>query len=155
MVEFTEDYEISGPQGTKRGKAFVDTGASFTVLPKPVADELGITPYRPEVVDTNNGPVNWGVGRAEISVGGKPPREQDVFIAPAQNPLAIGAETLAAAGFRLSANMARAARARLATCQGCPERIRHPYLGDLCGLCKCSTPLGERVLTGDCPIGRW
>ena len=108
MAEFNEEYTITGPRGTKTGTTFVDTGASFTVVPKDVADQLGITPYRPETVDTNNGPVRWGVGRADVSIGGKPARNQDVFIAPANNPLAIGAETLQISGFKLRANAARA-----------------------------------------------
>ena len=152
MAEYNEEYTITGPRGSKTGVAFVDTGASFTVVPRNVADQLGITPYRPEIVDTNNGPVRWGVGRANVSIGGKPSRNQDVFIAPEDNPLAIGAESLQISGFKLRAN---AARARLSICGSCPAKMRHPYLGDLCGACKCSTPLEDRVVTGDCPLARW
>jgi len=152
MAEFNEEYTITGPRGTKAGTTFVDTGASFTVVPKDVADQLGITPYRPETVDTNNGPVRWGVGRADVSIGGKPARNQDVFIAPADNPLAIGAESLQIAGFKLRAG---AARARMSLCLSCPALERHPYIGNICGACNCRTPLDERVHTGDCPLGRW
>jgi len=152
MAEYTEEYEIVGPRGTKTGKAFVDTGASFTVIPAPVAEELGLEPYRPEIVDTNNGPVRWGVARADVGVGGKPTRNQDVFIAPGENPLAIGAETLQISGFKLRAG---AARARLSICGSCPEKQHHPYLGDICGLCRQRLPLADRVETADCPIGKW
>jgi predicted aspartyl protease len=152
VAEYNEDYVISGPRGSTRGNAFVDTGATFTVLPSTVADELGIRPYRPETVDTNNGAVQWGVGRAKVSIGGKPAREQDVFIAPAGNPLAIGAESLQISGFKLRAN---AARARLSICNSCPMLTPHPYLGNVCGACKRPTPIEDRVVDGDCPIARW
>jgi predicted aspartyl protease len=152
VAEFNEEYTITGPRGSKSGVAFVDTGASFTVLPKPVADQLGITSYRPETVDTNNGPVSWGVGRAEISVGGKPARDQDVFIAPADNPLAIGAESLQISGFKLRAN---AARARLAICQGCPAFEPHPYLGPKCTDCGCLLKLKTALPGQSCPRGFW
>lgn len=152
MPEYNEEYEISGPKGTKRGTAFVDTGASFTVLPKPVADELGVTAYRPETVDTNNGPVTWGVGRADVSVGGKPAREQDVFIAPAENPLAIGANSLQISGFKLRA---MSARARLSICDDCDQKRRHPYLGDTCAACGCLLELKSRLPGSHCPIGKW
>jgi len=152
MAEYNEEYEISGPKGKKNGVAFVDTGATFTVLPKPVADELGITPYRQEIVDTNNGSVRWGVGRAEVGVGGKPAREQDVFISGPENPLAIGAQSLQVSGFRLRA---MSARARLQVCDDCENKNRHPYLGDTCSACGCLLALKTRAPGSHCPIGKW
>ena len=77
---------------------------------------------------------------------------QDVFIAPNANPLAIGAESLAISGFKIRAN---AARARLSICRACPALDRHPYLGEICGACNCRTPLEDRVVTADCPLGKW
>jgi predicted aspartyl protease len=160
MPEFTEDYEIIGPKGKKEGNAFVDTGATYTVLPQGVADEVGVTPYKTQTVDTNNGPVQWGVGRADISIGGKAPREQDVFIAPDANPLAIGANSLQISGFKLRANAARARAAKVATCMDCPEMELHPYLGPKCTACGCLPP-GDLVsvktaLPGvHCPLGKW
>jgi predicted aspartyl protease len=152
MAEYTEDYQIIGPKGTKSGNAFVDTGATFTVVPKQDADALGLTPYRTEIVDTNNGPVTWGVGRAEVSVGGKPPHEQDVFLAPSGNPLAIGASSLQISGFKLKA---MSARARQSVCATCENNVHHPYLGDQCSLCGCLIKLKTMVPSSACPIGRW
>jgi predicted aspartyl protease len=152
MAEFDERYTISGPRGSKSGTTFIDTGATFTVLPKSLADELGIAAYRPETVDTNNGPVQWEVGRAEVSIGGKPSRDQDVFIAPEGNPIAIGAETLEISGFRLRAN---SARARLAICQGCEAMVPHPYLGPTCSDCGCLLQAKVRLPGQSCPRGNW
>jgi predicted aspartyl protease len=163
MAEYTESYEIIGPRGTKRGEGFVDTGASLTVVPQHVAEELGIEPYRPETVDTNNGPVRWGVGRADVSVGGKPAQNQDVFIAPSDNPLAIGAQSLQLNGFNLRAAAARArgarsAEDRLSICAGCPELIAHPYLkglADRCAACGCLLAAKTRMPGERCPKGLW
>ena len=157
MPEFTEQFEISGPKGKKTGSAFVDTGASFTVVPKPTAEELGLQPYRQETVDTNNGPVQWGVARADVSVGGRPARNQDVFVAPAQNPLAIGAASLQASGFQLRA---MSARARQSICMGCEAMQLHPYLGPKCTACGCLPPgdliaVKTRLPGSRCPKGYW
>ena len=157
MAEYSEDYVIAGPKGQKAGRTFVDTGATFTVVPKEVADEIGLAPYRPETVDTNNGPVRWGVARADVSVGGKPPRNQDVFIAPSDNPLAIGAESLQRSGFKLRAN---SARARAAICMTCPKMVPHPYLGPKCTACGCLPPgdlvaVKTRIPGVQCPLNRW
>ena len=152
MAEFTEQYSIKGPKGTKSGQGFVDTGATFTVVPKSMADELGLEPYRPEIVDTNNGPVRWGVARAEVSVGDKPARNQDVFISPDGNPLAIGAETLQAAGFKLRA---MSARSRMSVCQGCDAFQVHPYLGPKCADCGCLLKLKTALPTSHCPRNLW
>lgn len=152
MVEFTQEFEIIGPRGKKSGTAFVDTGATYTVVPEPVARELGIEPYRPETVDTNNGPVQWGVGKADVSIGGKPPQNQDVFIAPGNNPLAIGAQSLQVAGFSIRA---MAARARLSVCMGCDQMEAHPYLGPKCAACGCLLNLKARIPSARCPLGKW
>ncbi len=152
MAEYTEPYSITGPKGTKSGQGFVDTGATFTVVPKHIADELGLKPYRPETVDTNNGSVQWGVARANVSVGGKPPRNQDVFISPSENPLAIGAESLSIAGFKLRA---MSARSRMSICQGCENFEPHPYLGPRCQACGCLLKLKTQMPNSHCPLNLW
>jgi predicted aspartyl protease len=152
MPEFTEEFELIGPRGKKSGTAFVDTGATFTVVPDPVAQEIGLQPYRGEIVDTNNGPVSWGVARAQVGVGGKQPREQDVFVSPGSNPLAIGAESLQVAGFHLQA---RSARARLSVCMGCDRMELHPYLGPKCTACGCLMRIKTAIPSAKCPLGYW
>ncbi len=155
MSDFSQSYEIIGPKGKKKGAAFVDTGATFSVIPEHVAEDIGLKPYRDETVDTNNGPVEWPVARAQISVGGKAAKDQDVFISPSENPLAIGAKSLKENGFQLVARMARAAKAKMDVCKGCENMVPHPYLGPTCSACGCLLEAKTRVPGQHCPLQKW
>ena len=52
-------------------KALVDTGASLTVLPEKIAEELGIEPISEEKVSTGAGEIKVKRGRAWIKLKGK------------------------------------------------------------------------------------
>ena len=163
MADYSQSFEIIGPKKKKAGTAFVDTGATFSVIPEPVAEDLGLEPYREQTVDTNNGPVEWPVARAKISVGGKPAKDQDVFISTGDNPLAIGAKSLKENGFQLVARMAREAKSKMDICRGCENMVPHPYLGPTCGdlgvhtatTCGCLLEAKTRMPGQHCPIKKW
>ncbi len=159
MSGFVQDIQIIGPRGQVRQSAIADTGATETVVPSHVAAELGLQAYRDQVVDTDNGPVRWGVARAQISLQGKPARELDVYIATPHEPLAIGAGTLEAFGYKLETArlaQARRAQARLSICEGCPQSTKHPYLGvQTCKVCGCLLALKVRLPGAACPVGMW
>ena len=67
------EVEISDLERKKSGKvkALVDTGASLTVLPKKLADELEIEPTSEEKVMTGAGMMKVKRGRAWIKLKGK------------------------------------------------------------------------------------
>ena len=52
-------------------KALVDTGASLTVLPEKIAEELGIEPISEEKVSTGAGEIKVKRGRAWLKLKGK------------------------------------------------------------------------------------
>lgn len=52
-------------------EAIVDTGALLTVVPKRLADELGINSVEEEIVATGAGPIKVRKGRAWIRVNDK------------------------------------------------------------------------------------
>ncbi len=56
---------------SEKVRALVDTGASLTVLPKELADKLGIKPVSEEKVKTGAGIVKILRGRAWIKLKGK------------------------------------------------------------------------------------
>jgi len=67
------EVEISDLDKKKsiRIKALVDTGASLTVLPERIAEELGIEPVSEEEVMTGAGVIKVKSGNAWIKVKGK------------------------------------------------------------------------------------
>jgi aspartyl protease family protein len=67
------EVEISDPERKKSAKlkALVDTGASLTVLPEEIAEELGIEPKSEEEVITGAGVIKVKRGEAWIKLKGK------------------------------------------------------------------------------------
>jgi clan AA aspartic protease len=67
------DIEISDLEMKKSSKvkALVDTGASLTVLPEKLADELGIKAITEEKVSTGAGEIKVKRGRAWLKLKGK------------------------------------------------------------------------------------
>ncbi|MDI6826513.1 MAG: aspartyl protease family protein [Candidatus Aenigmarchaeota archaeon] len=69
-----EIYDLERKK-SKKVNALVDTGASLTVLPKKLADELEIKPIKEERVATGAGEIKVERGRAWIKLKDK----EDVF----------------------------------------------------------------------------
>ena len=67
------EVEISDLERKKSAKlnALVDTGASLTVLPEKIAEELGIEPISEEKVSTGAGEIKVKRGRAWLKLKGK------------------------------------------------------------------------------------
>jgi aspartyl protease family protein len=79
-------------------KALVDTGASLTVLPEKLADELGIEPISEERVSTGAGELKVKRGRAWIKLKGK----EDAFplwISDCIDKVLLGVVVLESFGF--------------------------------------------------------
>lgn len=96
------DIEVSDLERKKSKvvKALVDTGASLTVLPKELADELGIEAVSEERVSTGAGKVKVSRGRAWIKLKGK----EDAFpvwISDFIDKVLIGVVVLQSLGFEV------------------------------------------------------
>jgi len=67
------EIEISDLERKKSAKvkALVDTGASLTVLPERIAEELGIEPISEDKVSTGAGEIKVKRGRAWLKLKGK------------------------------------------------------------------------------------
>jgi aspartyl protease family protein len=85
---------------SRRVNALVDTGASLTVLPKQLADDLGIAVIAEERVTTGAGEVKIKRGRAWLSVKGK----EDAFpvwISGVIDKVLLGVVVLESFGFEV------------------------------------------------------
>jgi clan AA aspartic protease len=70
---FWVEVIIGNLEGTARRsvKALVDTGATLTVLPRWLAEELGIKPHAVSRVETGVGVVAMERGRAYVEIAGR------------------------------------------------------------------------------------
>ncbi len=96
------EVEISNMEKTKSKKvrALVDTGASLTVLPEKIANELGIEPLREEKVLTGAGLVKVKRGEARIKLLGKE-APFDVWISDFIDKVLLGVVVLETLGFKV------------------------------------------------------
>jgi predicted aspartyl protease len=77
-------------------EALVDTGAMFTVVPAPVLERLGVTPFDTIPVRFANGQIEeWAIGQVEAELDGRRRPILCLFGSPDAPPL-IGAHTLEA-----------------------------------------------------------
>lgn len=81
-------------------QAIVDTGAMLTVLPKKLADKLGIQTLEEETVATGAGPVKVKVGRAWIRVEGKEELFR-IWISDIIDQVLLGVVVLEVFGFKV------------------------------------------------------
>lgn len=81
-------------------EALVDTGATLTVLPRRVAQELGIEPIRVDEVQTGAGKIRIERGVAVIAIEGKE-TITEVWISDIIDRVIIGVVTLELLGLKL------------------------------------------------------
>jgi clan AA aspartic protease len=83
-----------------RVKALVDTGATLTVLPEHLAEELGIKPTSEEKVTTGAGIITVKTGNAWIEVMGKE-KPFGIWISDIIDKVLLGVVVLESLGFEV------------------------------------------------------
>lgn len=104
MGVFRVDVEIGNPAGTRyeRVAAVVDTGATYTSIPRPLLEALGVTPHARDVFVLADGRrVQHDIGRTWIRIGESAEITLVIF-ADARSPALLGAYALE--GLRLAAD---------------------------------------------------
>jgi len=80
--------------GPRRVDALVDTGAAYTVVPRPLAESLGCRPHRAQAVRFAGGRVEeWPVAEVRVECEGRR-ATTTVLMGPAAGPVLMGAITL-------------------------------------------------------------
>jgi clan AA aspartic protease len=94
MGHFRVTAQLTGPGGrSEQVELLVDTGSTFLVLPRPLADRLGVEPRRQEPVVTAGGREEvWPVGEVRVAIDGRE-APTPCFIAPS-GPALLGAVAL-------------------------------------------------------------
>lgn len=95
MGTFLHPITLIGPTGARETlEAVVDTGASYTTVPRLILERLGVRPHRSVRSRLANGEVvEWQVGRIQAQLDGMQEETLCVFGA-ADTPPLIGAYTL-------------------------------------------------------------
>ena len=104
MGTFRVEVEVGDPGGRRfeRIDALVDTGATYTSLPRPLLDALGVIPHaRDSFLLADGRRVERDIGRTWIRIGGEVEMTLVVFADPA-GPALLGAYALE--GLRLAAD---------------------------------------------------
>ena len=104
MGTFRVEIEVGDPGARRfeRIDALVDTGATYTSLPRPLLDALGVTPHtRDSFLLADGRRVKRDIGRTWIRIGGNVEMTLVVFADPA-GPALLGAYALE--GLRLAAD---------------------------------------------------
>ena len=104
MGTFSVTIEIGDPVGQRyeRVEALVDTGATYTTVPTPLLERLGVIPHvRDRFVLADGRQVDRDIGRAWVRVDGRVEPTLVVFGEPDTQAL-LGAYTLE--GLRLAAD---------------------------------------------------
>ena len=96
MGTFTHPITLIGPSGSESVEALVDTGATFTSIPSPILERLGVAPIRRIGLGLANGQVVEGnMGEVLAQLDGERCTIWCVF-SPPDAPALIGAHTLEA-----------------------------------------------------------
>ena len=97
MGMFQHAITLIGSNGqTAQLRAFVDTGALYTLVPRAILDRLGVVPFDSMTVQFADGSSSvWEMGEVHAELLGKR-RPIIVFFGAADNHVLIGAHTLAA-----------------------------------------------------------
>ena len=83
---------------SQRLEAMVDTGAAYSVAPRPLLESLGCRPIRPQRVMLADGRVEeWTVGQIDVECEGRR-ATTPVLMGPPTSPVLLGAITLEALG---------------------------------------------------------
>ena len=106
------DVEIRASRAARRVRMLVDTGATYTIIPPQLADEIGLVrlPFRVSVTLANGRQAEVEAGVAEISVASRR-APVTVLVMEVAEPL-LGSEGLEALGLRLDPNTGRLEPAR-------------------------------------------
>src|SRR2546425_617045 len=102
MGTFRVEIEVGDPDGRRyeRVDALVDTSATYTSLPRPLLEALGIVPHaRERFVLADGRQVEREIGRAWVRIAGRSEVTLVVFADP-PSPVLLGAYTLE--GLRLA-----------------------------------------------------
>lgn len=84
----------SGGNEPRRLEALVDTGAAYTVVPRPILETLGCQPHRTQRVRLADGRAEeWSVAQVELECEGRR-ATTPVLVGPAAAPVLLGATTL-------------------------------------------------------------
>ena len=102
MGRFTVTVTLLPGQGARAGSrsldALVDTGAAYTVVPRPLLEALGCRPHRGQPVRFADGRVEeWPVAEIRVECEGRY-TTTPVMMGPAAGPVLMGAITLEALG---------------------------------------------------------
>lgn len=104
MGTFRVTFEVGDPTGTQYEpiEALVDTGASYTMVPAPILERLGVRRDWTETFELADGrTIDLDFGEAPVRVAGRTVTTLVVFSDPGSQPL-LGAYTLE--GVRLAAD---------------------------------------------------
>jgi len=110
-VDFTVRNRVDGRERTLNG--LVDTGASYTVIPEHILDELGIPRDEVELFSLADGSVQeLAIGRAEMQLDARS-RDVCVVFGTSREKILLGAMALEAFALAADANNRRLIRAEL------------------------------------------
>ena len=104
MGTFRMNVEVGDPDGRRyeRVEALVDTGATYTSLPRPLLEALGVVPHaRDHFVLADGRSVERDIARTWIRVDGRA-EVTLIVVADAGSPVLLGAYALE--GLRLAAD---------------------------------------------------
>ncbi len=94
MGTFFHPLTLVGAAGARTLEALVDTGASLTMLPAPLLEELGFQAHRTARLRLADGRrVEWRLGRVLLRLDGMEESDLCIFGEPGA-PAVIGAHTL-------------------------------------------------------------
>ena len=96
MGPFNVTIEVGDPSGQRLEtiEALVDTGATYTVLPRALLDRLGVQPHRRSTFELGDGTqIQLDMGRALVRIGQTQEMTLVVFGNDAASPI-LGAFTL-------------------------------------------------------------
>ena len=165
---------LRGPNGETPPESFlVDTGASKTLIPQSLAQQLGIVAHGEESVDTADASSSMmPVADVQVEIPGEAPVFTKAYLTKGR-VLALGTPALREMGFKLEGpdgeNVAlvaadsgedplidQMAADRMFVCQaGCPKYTELPVVGPMCTKCACLLTRKVRSVAAVCPMKKW
>jgi predicted aspartyl protease len=97
MGTFLHPITIIGPSGQETLDALVDTGSTFTTIPRPILERLGVSPFTRARLRRATGDVETtDLGEVSAELDGQDPRTVICAFGRPDSPPAIGAHALEA-----------------------------------------------------------